>query len=136
MAGSVCHMCGRYASTRSAADLSALFEADDETDGALVADYNVAPTDPVAIVRHTARTRQRVVSVARWGLVPPWSKDAQRRGAHDQRAGRDRRHLDGRSRSPSSGAGASCRPTAGTSGSSHPGRPAGGRGGRPSSRTS
>jgi putative SOS response-associated peptidase YedK len=69
-------MCGRYASTRSAADLSALFEADDETDGALVADFNVAPTDPVAIVRHTARTDHRVVSVARWGLVPPWSKDA------------------------------------------------------------
>jgi putative SOS response-associated peptidase YedK len=69
-------MCGRYASTRSTADLSALFEADDETDGALVADYNVAPTDPVAIVRHTARTPHRVVSVARWGLVPPWSKDA------------------------------------------------------------
>jgi putative SOS response-associated peptidase YedK len=68
-------MCGRYASTRSAADLSALFEADDETDGALVADYNVAPTDPVAIVRHTARVPQRVLSVARWGLVPAWSKD-------------------------------------------------------------
>src|SRR6476619_3173087 len=68
-------MCGRYASTRSSADLSALFEADDETDGALVADYNVAPTDPVAIVRHSARTPNRIVSVARWGLVPSWSKD-------------------------------------------------------------
>jgi putative SOS response-associated peptidase YedK len=26
-------------------------------------------------VRHTERTPQRVLSVARWGLVPPWSRD-------------------------------------------------------------
>jgi putative SOS response-associated peptidase YedK len=69
-------MCGRYASTRSAADLSALFEADDETDGALTADYNVAPTDPVAIVRNTVRSPRPVLSLARWGLVPSWSKDS------------------------------------------------------------
>lgn len=69
-------MCGRYASTRSAADLAALFEALDETDGDLVADYNVAPTDPAPIVRGSARAAQPVLSVARWGLVPAWSRDA------------------------------------------------------------
>ncbi|GAA1773621.1 SOS response-associated peptidase [Luedemannella helvata] len=68
-------MCGRYASTRSAADLSALFEAVDETEGALEPDYNVAPTDPVALVRHSSRVDGRVLSLARWGLVPPWAKD-------------------------------------------------------------
>jgi len=68
-------MCGRYASTRSAADLATLFEALDETDGALTPDYNVAPTDPVPIVRTTARTPSLVLSVAKWGLVPAWSKD-------------------------------------------------------------
>ncbi|GAA1830949.1 SOS response-associated peptidase [Luedemannella flava] len=68
-------MCGRYASTRSAADLSALFEAADETEGALAPDYNVAPTDPVALVRHSARADGRVLSLARWGLVPSWAKD-------------------------------------------------------------
>jgi putative SOS response-associated peptidase YedK len=71
-------MCGRYATTRSAADLSALFEADDET-GGLAADYNVAPTDPVPIVRATRRQEAPVLSVARWGLVPSWAKDT--RGA-------------------------------------------------------
>jgi putative SOS response-associated peptidase YedK len=71
-------MCGRYATTRSAADLSALFEVSDETDG-LAADYNVAPTDPVPIVRQTRRQEQPVLSVARWGLVPSWAKDT--RGA-------------------------------------------------------
>jgi putative SOS response-associated peptidase YedK len=69
-------MCGRYASTRSAADLASLFDAYDETDGALVADYNVAPTDPVPIVRLTERAPGRVLTVARWGLVPTWAQSA------------------------------------------------------------
>jgi len=68
-------MCGRYASTRSAADLAELFGALDETDGALVPDYNVAPTDPAPIVRCSARVTTPVLSVARWGLVPPWARD-------------------------------------------------------------
>src|SRR3954466_15851713 len=67
-------MCGRYANTRSSADLSALFEAQDEADG-LAPDYNLAPTDPAPIVRMSERVGGRVVSTARWGLVPAWSKD-------------------------------------------------------------
>ncbi len=69
-------MCGRYASTRSAADLAALFDALDET-GAddLLPDYNVAPTDPVPIVRRSSRTPGPVLSVARWGLVPGRAPD-------------------------------------------------------------
>jgi putative SOS response-associated peptidase YedK len=69
-------MCGRYASTRSATDLASLFDALDETEGALAPDYNVAPTDAVPIVRHSSRTPSSVLSVARWGLVPAWSRDA------------------------------------------------------------
>jgi putative SOS response-associated peptidase YedK len=72
-------MCGRYATTRTATDLSALFEALDETGDALAVDYNVAPTDPVPIVRMSASAGGRVLSVARWGLVPPWAPD--RKGA-------------------------------------------------------
>ena len=68
-------MCGRYASTRSALDLVSLFDALDETDDGLVADYNVAPTDPVPIVRCSIRTESRILSVARWGLVPSWAAD-------------------------------------------------------------
>ena len=66
-------MCGRYATTRSAGDLSALFESYDETGGAVGADYNVAPTDPVPLVRLDAEGH-RVLSVGRWGLVPHWSR--------------------------------------------------------------
>ena len=68
-------MCGRYATTRSAVDLSALFDAVDETGDGLAVDYNVAPTDPVPVVRVSNRVPGRVLSVARWGLVPPWASD-------------------------------------------------------------
>lgn len=68
-------MCGRYASTRGAADLSALFEAVDDTHGALAADYNVAPTDPVPIVRAAKDQGGRRLVVARWGLLPHWARD-------------------------------------------------------------
>ena len=74
-AGTLAGMCGRYASTRSVADLAELFDAIDETDGDLVADYNIAPTDPVPIVRLSARVTSPVITVARWGLVPAWARD-------------------------------------------------------------
>ena len=68
-------MCGRYATTRTAADLSKLFEALDDTDGELAPDYNLAPTDPAPIVRISASQSARVLSVARFGLVPVWADD-------------------------------------------------------------
>lgn len=81
-------MCGRYASARSAADLAALFDADDGTgDAPLPASYNVAPTDRVHVVwsAHadaaeqvagpSAESRGRAVGTARWGLVPHWATD-------------------------------------------------------------
>ena len=94
-------MCGRYATTRTATDLSALFEAVDTTSrrhGATTAssiDYNVAPTDPVPIVRMSASAGGRVLSVARWGLVPPWATDRRVGRPHDQCPGRDGRDHEG-----------------------------------------
>jgi putative SOS response-associated peptidase YedK len=67
-------MCGRYATTKGSGDLSVLFDALDETDG-LTPDYNVAPTDPVPIVRVSATRGARVLCRARWGLVPHWAPD-------------------------------------------------------------
>jgi putative SOS response-associated peptidase YedK len=66
-------MCGRYASTRSAADLSALFEAVDQT-ADLPPRYNLAPTDPVPVVWRPG-PGPRWLSVARWGLLPHWATD-------------------------------------------------------------
>jgi putative SOS response-associated peptidase YedK len=68
-------MCGRYATTRSEADLSDLFDAVDVTEG-LTPSWNVAPTDPVPVVRvSSSRDDARVLDTARWGLVPPWAPD-------------------------------------------------------------
>lgn len=67
-------MCGRYASTRTATELSALFEVEDLTEGDLVPAYNIAPTDPAPIVRLAAATP--VLCVARWGFLPSWARDA------------------------------------------------------------
>jgi putative SOS response-associated peptidase YedK len=72
-------MCGRYATARSAPDIAAFFDAYDDTPAPLAPSWNVAPTDPVPVVRMSRRRDARVVSLARWGLVPAWAADS--RGA-------------------------------------------------------
>jgi putative SOS response-associated peptidase YedK len=67
-------VCGRYATTRSDADLTLLFEAEDVTDG-FEPSWNVAPTDPVPVVRVSQRAGGRVLDRAKWGLIPSWSDD-------------------------------------------------------------
>ena len=36
--------------------------------------YNVAPTQPVAVIRTCPNGRE--LALLKWGLVPPWAKDA------------------------------------------------------------
>jgi putative SOS response-associated peptidase YedK len=72
-------MCGRYATTRSNADLSRFFEAADVA-GELSPSWNVAPTAPVPLIRESVTHAARVLDTARWGLVPPWAADL-RQGA-------------------------------------------------------
>ena len=55
-------------------ELSAIFDARDETGGRVPVDYNVAPTDPVPIVRVSEEPGRRVLTLARWGLIPPWAE--------------------------------------------------------------
>lgn len=50
-----------------------MFEAYDETGGRLGVGYNVAPTDPVPLVR-AAAAGQWKLSLGRWGFVPAWSR--------------------------------------------------------------
>ncbi|WP_265520945.1 SOS response-associated peptidase [Oerskovia flava] len=75
-------MCGRYASFRDAQDLADEFAVADLAEDArlLPPAWNVAPTDPVRIVVERAAKEtgeiRRSLRVARWGLVPSWSKDA------------------------------------------------------------
>jgi putative SOS response-associated peptidase YedK len=37
--------------------------------------WNVAPTDPLPIVRFDAEAHERSLDVMRWGLIPYWAKD-------------------------------------------------------------
>ncbi len=78
-------MCGRYAASRRPEDLVVEFEAvPAEGQEPLRADYNVAPTKDVYVVR-TKRERDpegrptgaghRELRSVRWGLVPSWAKD-------------------------------------------------------------
>jgi putative SOS response-associated peptidase YedK len=78
-------VCGRYAASRRPEDLVLEFEAvAAEGQGPLAADYNVAPTKDVYVVRHKkerdAEGRptgggHRELRTVRWGLVPSWAKD-------------------------------------------------------------
>ena len=61
-------MCGRYRLTR-AEKMAQKFEA--EFTGELRPRYNIAPTQPIPVVRATGR----VISSMRWGLIPSWAKD-------------------------------------------------------------
>lgn len=37
--------------------------------------WNVAPTDPLPVVRYDAKANERSLDLLRWGLVPYWAKD-------------------------------------------------------------
>lgn len=74
-------MCGRFASFRDSQDLADELAVAEIADDArlLPPSWNVAPTDPVRIVVERPDRATGVVTrslrVARWGLVPSWSKD-------------------------------------------------------------
>lgn len=73
-------MCGRYANSRSSADISAEFEIEPEyVRDDVLANYNVAPTTQVpAVVErppHRGDDSVRRLRMLRWGLVPSWAKD-------------------------------------------------------------
>src|SRR5262245_48400170 len=64
-------MCGRYAITTAPEAIRALFGYPEQPN--FPARYNVAPTQPVPIVR--LAEGQRTLTLVRWGLIPAWVKD-------------------------------------------------------------
>jgi putative SOS response-associated peptidase YedK len=38
--------------------------------------YNIAPTQPVLVIRQHPKEPRRDLSLVRWGLIPSWAKDA------------------------------------------------------------
>ena len=71
-------MCGRYVLHDSRAQVVKKFDLEDVED--VPPRYNIAPTQPILIVRHRdvpegANRPPREALHARWGLVPSWVKD-------------------------------------------------------------
>ena len=64
-------MCGRYCITSAPEAIRALFRYPDRPN--FPARYNVAPTQPVPIVRVV--NGERRFALVRWGLLPSWVKD-------------------------------------------------------------
>jgi putative SOS response-associated peptidase YedK len=64
-------MCGRYAVTSAPEAIRALFGYPEQPN--FPPRYNIAPTQPIAIVRLIEGRRQ--FALVRWGLLPSWVKD-------------------------------------------------------------
>src|ERR1700675_3403954 len=73
-------MCGRFVQERSVTELAELFEAEPMAPDPGPS-YNLAPTDPAAVVVQR-REGPRGVTVFRWGLVPAWATNLSVGGRH------------------------------------------------------
>ncbi|BCL38097.1 SOS response-associated peptidase [Nostoc sp. MS1] len=66
-------MCGRFTLTQSPEALAEVFHVQQLLD--LEAQYNIAPTQTVVTVLHSAESDKREFQKLRWGLIPSWAKD-------------------------------------------------------------
>ena len=69
-------MCGRFNLTASGEELAEAFDLGDTPE--LGPRYNIAPTQPVAIVRLDGASRRRQLGTVRWGLVPEGAPESDR----------------------------------------------------------
>jgi putative SOS response-associated peptidase YedK len=67
-------MCGRYRLSRRKQLVEEYFDSVGEEDW--TPRYNVAPTQPVPIIRQNPKEPRLELSLFRWGLIPSWAKDA------------------------------------------------------------
>jgi len=69
-------MCGRARLSSDVSEIRLVFRIPPERPSPnFAASWNVAPTDPLPIVRFDAKAGIRSLDVMRWGLVPYWAKD-------------------------------------------------------------
>lgn len=65
-------MCGRFTLTVDPAELQELFGLSEPAPAGLMPRYNIAPTQPVAVIPNQEPRR---LELFRWGLIPSWAKD-------------------------------------------------------------
>ncbi len=66
-------MCGRFTLTQSAEAIAETFELDEIP--RFAPGYNIAPSQPVPVVRLNNETQKREFDYLYWGLIPSWSKE-------------------------------------------------------------
>ncbi len=67
-------MCGRYRLSRRKQIIKEYFDCDPWEDD-WSPRFNIAPTQPVPVVRQHPKEPVRQLSTMRWGLIPNWAKD-------------------------------------------------------------
>ena len=78
-------MCGRFNQTASGDEVAEAFGLDETPE--LAPRYNIAPTQPIAVVGVQPKTGRRGLASLTWGLVP--ARLARRRARLHQRPRRD-----------------------------------------------
>jgi putative SOS response-associated peptidase YedK len=74
----ICHnllMCGRYRLSRRKQMIEDYFgtvSGEDDWNPR----YNIAPTQPVPVIRQNPKEPVRELSLVRWGLIPSWARDS------------------------------------------------------------
>ncbi len=68
-------MCGRYRLSRRKEVIAEYFETDFD-DLEWEPRYNIAPTQPVLVIRRGADSPVRQAAIMRWGLIPSWAPDS------------------------------------------------------------
>jgi putative SOS response-associated peptidase YedK len=68
-------VCGRYRLSRRKQIVEEHFDTiSEEPDW--TPRYNIAPTQPVPVIRQNPKEPRRELSLMRWGLIPSWAKDS------------------------------------------------------------
>jgi putative SOS response-associated peptidase YedK len=69
-------MCGRYRLTKRKQVVEEHFDVPPDDTDDWVPRYNIAPTQPVPVIRQNPKEPRRELSLMRWGLIPLWMKDS------------------------------------------------------------
>src|SRR5579862_6708236 len=67
-------MCGRYRLSRRKQIIEEHFDTADWQDD-WSPRYNIAPTQPVPVIRQHPKEPVRQISLMKWGLIPTWARD-------------------------------------------------------------